>query len=219
MPVGLEDPLAGAARILRAGRGLMAAGPPSVSAGQRAGLLEPRDARPQPGHQRGAWPREPTLAALEPLSPPPSRGPARVASVSLFFPGDPRDHRRDEGLPRARGPQVGPGARPPTPRPPRPGARCPAHHRLPRLQRHHPGEHSHRQPRGAQQPLHPHRPPEQLLSPGLASSTPAPRLRCGPRRQRASGPRLCWVEGQKSSQEVWGLRRGGDPSPTHTPLQ
>lgn len=54
---------------------------------------------------------------------------------------------------------------------------CPAHLRFSRLQGHHPREHSHRQPGGAQQPLHPHRPSEQLLSSaGLASGPPLPCL-------------------------------------------
>ena len=94
------------------------------------------------------------------------------------------------------------------------------------LQRHHPGEHSHRQPWGSQQPLHPHRPSEQLLSsPGLASDIPPPhphalaevrfRQRGPSRTGGAHAPSFAGPKGRNNPEKFQGC--GGEGSPPHTP--
>lgn len=164
--------VAGGPSILRAGAGLMAARPLLVC------LQDSVLAFWSHGMQGRSLDTNEVSGTQEPGCPPPGCPHVLgVASVPLFFPGDPGDHRQDEDLPSAWGPQVGgvPGF--PFTRPPRPHGHTQC---LPALltssslspQRHHPREHSHRQPRGSQQPLHSHGPSEQLLS---GPGTPLPR--------------------------------------------
>lgn len=124
--------VAGGPSILRAGAGLMAAWPLLVC------LQDSVLAFWSHGMQGRSLDTNEVSGTQEPGCPPPGCPHLLgVASVPLFFPGDPGDHRQDEDLPSAWGPQVGgvpgfPFTRTPPPQAtwPHPVSSRPAHFQL-----------------------------------------------------------------------------------------